>query len=401
MYRYLVILLAIVLAGCASKDKPRRKDPVIGQAFAGPITLVIRQEVNPRSKPAATVKHGDKLDILQVRRRFVRVRTEGGQEGWTDSRQLLSVEQMEALQDLSKDAAKLPSQGEATVYEALNIHTEPNRLSTSFYQLTEGKRVDLVGHRVMERATAVPKTTLQVNRPAPPARRKKRDDRAIPPPPRPDPPALPKDWQELSKSTLPPRPELEKPRVPLEDWALVRTKDGKAGWVLMRNLVMAIPDEVAQYSEGARITSYFALAPVQDGDQTKHHWLWTTTRATAQPYEFDSFRVFIYMLRRHRYETAYIERGVEGHYPVEVTTGASPKFSLILRGKDGQLYKKTWQLDGYNVRKVGEQVYQPGKTPGRSAPGVPGSEGPDEEPDDEPKPSWLDRLKKLVTSGRS
>ena len=43
----------------------------------------------------------------------------------------------------------------------------------------------------------------------------------------------------------------------MEDWNLVRTKDGKAGWVLSRMLVMAIPDEVAQYSEGARITSLF------------------------------------------------------------------------------------------------------------------------------------------------
>ena len=34
----------------------------------------------------------------------------------------------------------------------------------------------------------------------------------------------------------------------MEDWNLIRTKDGKAGWVLSRMLVMAIPDEVAQYS---------------------------------------------------------------------------------------------------------------------------------------------------------
>ena len=101
----------------------------------------------------------------------------------------------------------------------------------------------------------------------------------------------------------------------LEDWSLVRTKDKRAGWVVTRNLVMAIPDEVAQYSEGARITSYFALADVQDGDQIKHHWLWTTSRDTGRPYDFDSFRIFTYVLRKHRYETAYIERRVEGFYP--------------------------------------------------------------------------------------
>ena len=40
----------------------------------------------------------------------------------------------------------------------------------------------------------------------------------------------------------------------MDDWNLVRTLDGKVGWVLTRPLSMAIPDEVAQYAEGHRIT---------------------------------------------------------------------------------------------------------------------------------------------------
>ena len=35
-------------------------------------------------------------------------------------------------------------------------------------------------------------------------------------------------------------------------------------------------DEVAQYSEGHRITSYFSLGKIKDGDQQKDIWLWTT-----------------------------------------------------------------------------------------------------------------------------
>jgi hypothetical protein len=145
----------------------------------------------------------------------------------------------------------------------------------------------------------------------------------------------------------------------MEDWTLVRTKEGRAGWVLSRMLVMAIPDEVAQYAEGARITSYFPLAEVNDEGQIKHHWLWTTIREDNVPYEYDSFRVFTYVLKRHRYETAYIERNVEGYYPSEATPGALPKFSLILRGADGKLYKKTWIMEGYMVRKVAEEPYEP------------------------------------------
>jgi hypothetical protein len=151
-------------------------------------------------------------------------------------------------------------------------------------------------------------------------------------------------------------------------------------------LVMAIPDEVAQYAEGARITSYFPLAEVNDEGQIKHHWLWTTRRNDAVPYHFDSFRVFTYVLKRHRYETAYIERNIEGYYPVEVTAGSLPKFSLVLRGADGQLYKKTWVLEGYMTRKVGEELYTLAE---------------DEDHPAKPEPTLADRLRALMDDDKA
>ncbi len=69
--------------------------------------------------------------------------------------------------------------------------------------------------------------------------------------------------------------------------------------------------------------------------------------------------MFTYVRKHHRYETAYIERNIEGYYPVEVKQGATPTFSLILRGDDGKLYKKTWVLEGYLTRKISEVPYTP------------------------------------------
>lgn len=365
----------VCTAGC---KKQNSSTPSIGTAFAGPITLNLRQEISPAAQTIATAKRGDKLDILQVRRRFVRVRTASGQEGWTDSRSLLSGKQMQNLDELNKRSAKLPAQAEATVYGTLNMHIEPYRTATSFYQLNEGDRVALIGHRTTPKSY-VPENqnTLEIVKPAPPVRRaKKKREPAFPPPPRAQAPGLPPEWLDLSKSHLPEPPEPPPPPPqptdrkkkkrrskptgpPMEDWSLVRTKDGKAGWVLSRMLVMAIPDEVAQYSEGARITSYFPLAEVNDDGVIKHHWIWTTTREEGLPYDFQSFRVFTYVRKHHRYETAYIERNIEGYYPVEVKQGATPTFSLILRGDDGKLYKKTWVLEGYLTRKISEVPYTP------------------------------------------
>lgn len=405
MQLILVCVLALLFAGCNTRSQGKR-DPAIATAFAGPVSLPLRAEVNPKSKTVSTVSHGDKLEVLQVRRRFVRVRGPKGEEGWTEVRNLLGPEQMDALNELAVRAAKLPSQGAATVYTPLNIHTEPNRVSTSFYRITEGVKVDVVGHQLVPKKNGPEPASFQVPKPPSPVRksREKREAK-VPPPPRPAAPAVPSNWRELSKTPLPePPPEAliaqtkPEPKVQLEDWSFVRTNDGKAGWVVTRNLVMAIPDEVAQYSEGARISSYFALGDVQDGDQIKHHWLWTTARDVGMPYDFDSFRVFIYMLRRHRYETAYIERRVIGYYPVMAKQG---RFALILRNEDGTLVEKTYQLEGYQVHKIGEQPYDMKTgTPGATLAGKPQPdetpEGPEETTGEtKQKPSLLDRIKGL------
>jgi hypothetical protein len=122
---------------------------------------------------------------------------------------------------------------------------------------------------------------------------------------------------------------------------------------------MAIPDEVAQYAEGHRITSYFALGQIHDGDTVKNNWLWTTIIKGGEPYEFDSFRVFVWSLKHHRYETAYIERNVVGHFPTTVNSSSdAPSFSVIVEGVDGNWYRKTYSFDGYRIRMVNREVYR-------------------------------------------
>ena len=124
--------------------------------------------------------------------------------------------------------------------------------------------------------------------------------------------------------------------------------------------------------KGHRITSYFPLGDVQDGDKVKHNWLWTTTGQTAATYDFDSFRVFIWSLRRHRYETAYIERNLKGYFPVkleQVTYGAPvrtrggqatsnlyPGFSLCLEKRDGTRVRRTYAFLTNIVRSAGERA---------------------------------------------
>src|SRR5450432_1880353 len=138
---------------CVSCTSPER-EPSIGEAYVGPATLNLRQELAPKSPVSATVRHGDHLEILATRRRFVKVRTSDDKLGWVDGYQLLTPQQMTELRELAVQAQKLPSQGTATVYDVLNMHTEPSRQAPSFYQIQEKGIVEVVGHKVTPRGLA-------------------------------------------------------------------------------------------------------------------------------------------------------------------------------------------------------------------------------------------------------
>lgn len=362
-------VLAFALLACESRQS---HSPAIGEAFAGPVVLKIRRDIPLESPVVATVKHGERLELLQRRRRFFRVRTPSGVEGWTDERQLLAREDMQKLKELAKRAARMPLQGQATSFGELNVHTQPARQSPSFLQIRENEKVDVLEHVVTPRTELPPKPLIPPVPKKAPVKKAPRESKYPPLAPLPSPPGPPPNLLELSHTNLDEADEADKDDekeqkpLPMDDWSLVRTKDGESGWVLTRRLVMAIPDDVAQYAEGHRIVSYFPLGEVQDGDKKKQDWLWTTIGDGIHPYDFDSFRVFIWSLRRHRYETAYIERNLQGYAPVLLKTVelSSPKgnssakypgFSVCFEKSDGQRYRREYAFLSNIVRSAGEQ----------------------------------------------
>jgi Bacterial SH3 domain len=347
----------IILAAC---EPTQPKAPVIGEAFVGPATLQIHQEIAPKSPVVATLHYGDRLKVIGQRRHFLKVRTTQGAEGWVDDRNLLDSAAIESLKQLTADSKKYPSQGLATTYDTLNVHSEPNPTSPSYLQIQAGERVDVIGHRTAPKKGA-PRKPLVIapKKQPPPVREKKpKTSKVVPPPLLPPAPKPPADWLELSKMRDPDEPddqETKKPAPPPpvetvrpDDWTLIRTASGQAGWVLTRRIFMAIPDEVAQYAEGRRITSYFSLGKI-DGKDT---WLWTTLEPGPQTHEFDGLRIFSWNPRRKRYETTYIRRRITGYYPVLVK-GSS--FSVLIEKDDGKRYRQHLTLAGNRVTLDSEQ----------------------------------------------
>ena len=359
----------LLLYGCGESRQS------LGEAYVAPASLNVRSQLSPKSSSVVTLKHGDAVSVIDTMRRMVKVRTARGFEGWVDSRELLSREQMQELQRERQEQSRLPSEGAATAFETLNIHIAPSRGAAAFSQIPEGGSVTILGRQIAPRTppSARP-SALFTEKPAAPSRRSRKEAssrQSFRLPPKPKPPKPPANWKELSTERIggeetkiaPPPPSVpeKKPRpVIMEDWTLIRTSKNEIGWVLSRNLMMSIPDEVAQYAEGKHITSFFELGQVSDTEKgLKHNWLWTTLSGTL-PYDFDSWRVFLWNARRHRYETSYRQRDLEGYFPVHVDpaeTARGRTFELITKDKDGKLRKRQYSFDGTLVRLVGTEDY--------------------------------------------
>jgi hypothetical protein len=215
----------------------------------------------------------------------------------------------------------LPAQGAGTVFDTLNVHTAASRTSPSFLQIEEGDQIEVVAHRVTER---------------------------------------------------------EGTESPADDWFLVRTQEGRAGWVLSRMVLMTIPDEVAQYANGHYITAYQPL------DDQGTSWLWTTSERGRQSFDFDGLRVFVYNPRRGAYDTVFSLGKIKGYYPLE---RSGDTFSAVLEEKDGSLAKRTYTFNGSKVKFLDKEPYQLS----RALPelGVPKSFDTTAPPED----SWADKVR--------
>jgi hypothetical protein len=342
-----MIASALLLSACAPSGPERA--PAIGEAYIGPATLTIRKDIDTKSAGVGVAHHGDRVEIVGQRRLWYQVRTDKGIEGWTDDRQLLDSAQMARLRKLAEETAGLPSQGKATTFDLLNVHTEPNRNSPSFVQVKEKETFDVITHRIIPRAAKQPKRQLVIPKPKAAKAQNKAGKNDVAPPPPPAAPAPPVDWVALSKERAPAAEE-DTPPVAQDDWTLIRASGGQSGWVLTSRVYMSIPDEVAQYAEGHRITSYFSIGTVNDRGAPHDIWLWTTIESLGQDFDFDSYRVFTWSERHHRYETAYIQRRERGYLPVIARQG---EFSVCVEDKTGARVRKMYTLTGTSVRPSG------------------------------------------------
>jgi len=311
-------MAAILLLSACNRGHHR----VLEVAYVSAPQAALRDQVAAIYNRVGNVKNGERVEVLDREKRFARVRTNSGIEGWIEQRFLVDQKTYDALQKLTQDNQSDSVQAPGVLRNETNLHVTPGRETEHLYQLAAGAKVS-----ILKRATAEKQTG------------------AVPPP-------------------KPSRPGAKASAEPiLEDWWLVRDDQGRVGWVLARMVDVDVPLEIAQYAEGQRFVAFFALNQVPDNDkgvvkQVSQYLCVLTEPHDGLPYDFDQVRVFTWNTRKHRYETAYREHGLDGILPVTLTQenfdkeGTLPVFVLRVKDDAGNVSERKYKLNTPIVRRV-------------------------------------------------
>ncbi|MGD0509316.1 MAG: SH3 domain-containing protein [Terriglobales bacterium] len=317
--------IALLLAGCRGRAR------VLEIAYVSGIKVDLRDHVVQAYQKTGTVKNGDRVEVLDHDRHFVKVRTATGAMGWVEQRYLVGQDVYDQIQKLTADNQNDPVQAQGTTRNDTNLHVEPGRDTEHLYQISSGEKLSVLKRGTAEKPGAV----------APPARSAKPGGN---------------------------QPDKKQPVPVIEDWWLVRDSNNRVGWVLARMVDLDVPLDIAQYAEGQRIVAYFVLDQVQDGDKKVAQYLTVLTEPKdGLPFDFNQIRVFTWNVRHHRYETAYHER-VEGILPVTVSQetfdkeGLLPVFMIRVEDDKGNVTARKYKLNTPIVRRV----YAPGEEPART-----------------------------------
>ena len=364
--------LLLATGGC-SRLRPR---PSAQYVYVTAKQTFLRDRVAAVSNRTATVDNGERLQVLDRGRRFFKVQTPSGEQGWIDEKVVATQEIFDQFDRLKQEHQGDTPVASAVVRDDVYLHAAPGRDSERFYRLPEGEKLKLLKRATLPKP--VPPGMKSVAKPAELAPGK----HAAGAPP---------------AKAAPLEPDLPAPPV-MEDWWLVRDSKGDTGWLYSRMMDVDAPDSIVRYSEGQRIVGAYVLATVNDPEAPQDEKVipeYVTVLSPYKaglPYDFDQVRVFTWNVKKHRYETGYRDRNIEGYLPVQVklasdpygklpaATTPAPTFTYRVLADDaapvtpdpvtgaivpGKTVLKTYRLEGNLVRRVLEPNLPP---PGEAHP---------------------------------
>ncbi len=362
--KFVLLSSCIVIGGC-SRLRPKLQKQYV---YVTAKQTFLRDRVAAVSNRTGTVENGDRLQVLEHGRRFLRVQTSKGELGWIDEKVVASQEVANGFDGLKTEHAKDPAVASAVVRDEVYMHLRPGRDTEKLYRLSEGEKLKLLRRATLEKVlppgqkAASATTSASIPAAASIASASGRSA----------------GGKKIAAAPLPSGP-------PMEDWWLVRDSQGRTGWLLSRMMDVDAPDTLTRYSEGQRIVGAYLLAKVNDpeapmDDKNVPEYVTVLSPYKAGlPYDFDQVRAFTWNVKKHRYETGFRERNIEGFLPVEVKLAGdlygrglaaavqAPTFSYRILTADApavvpdpvtgavtpsKTMVKTYRLEGNLVRRV-------------------------------------------------
>ena len=322
----LMLCLLVFSSGC-SRFRPERHETV----YVSTRQTYLHDRVAAVSNRVGEVTNGQKLEVLEHGRRFLKVKTQKNEIGWIEERAVIDAKTYDAFGQLGKQHKDDPVVATGVIRDDIYLHLLPGRETERFYLLAANAKVQLLAR------ASVPKT-LPAGQVAPP-RQSVPQSAAVPKTSAPTTgqPAAKPPVPAPTAASVPGQVEPEPP--PMEDWWLVRDGQGHVGWLLAGRLDVDVPDEIGTYAEGQRMVGAYVLNKVYDSAaSTQDHQVpqYVTVLGPPKnglPFDFDQIRVFTWSVKRHRYETAFRLHPIQGYLPLKTgsqptASGSAPTFSF-------------------------------------------------------------------------
>jgi hypothetical protein len=292
--------------------------------------MYLHDRVAAVSNRVAEVVNGQPLDVLEHGRRFLKVRTQKNEIGWIEDRAVIDSKTYDAFVQLAVEHKNDPVAATAILRDDLYLHILPGRDTEHFYLLAGNSKVQLLAR------ASVPKTAAPAL--APPSKPQEPKTNSNPAPSATGASKAPVKKSQITPPAAAPSvvmPSIAALPVVMEDWWLVRDRDGHSGWMLAGRMDVDIPDEVGQYSEGQRMVGAYVLTKVTDpeattaGHQVPEYVTVLSPPSSGLPCDFDQVRVFTWSVKKHRYETAFRLHPIQGFLPVRIASQPGPNGSTM------------------------------------------------------------------------
>src|SRR5271156_649012 len=348
------LLLLATLAGCG-RFAPK---PPTEYVYVSAKGTFLRDRLAAVSNRIAEVSNGQRLIVIERARRFVKVKTEKGEIGWIDEHAVIDQQIHDKFSALAAQHEHDPVIVAATLRDDSYLHDAPGRQTDHYYLLPENDKLQLLV-RASVAKPGPPQAVLAAapaKKPAAKSSTKAKDASAA--------------KSAASAPTAAPAPPV------LQDWWLVRDSQGHVGWVWSRILDIDIPNQIAGLAEAQRYVGAYVLRTVDDPESSfpngkaPEYVALMNSWKEGLPYDFDQVRVFTWNTRKHRYETAFRQRNLEGYLPVTVGNQvfdrqSEPVFSFkVATGEDvavdpqtgaqrpAQTEVETYRMEGVIVKRV-------------------------------------------------